>query len=45
MIIAIDVGTPSLKREDIRLFVDVLAQYTQIGVLQKRASKNKKTRP
>ena len=34
VIIAIDVGTPSLKREDIRSFVDVLAQYTQIGVLQ-----------
>lgn len=34
VIIAIDVGTPSLRHEDIRSFVDVLAQYTQIGVLQ-----------
>ena len=34
VVIAIDVGSPSLKHEDIRSFVDVLAQYTQIGVLQ-----------
>lgn len=34
VVIAIDVGTPSLKLNEVRSFVDVLSQYTNIGVVQ-----------